>query len=251
MRDIPGDDGTSSLSPYLHFGQISPRQIVKKISSSRGPLDEWEKGPKQYVKEIYWREFAYAILYHFPKTPQKPLREKYESFPWKKNKDFLKAWQKGQTGYPIVDAGMRQLWAHGWMHNRIRMVVASFLVKHLLQPWQDGAEWFWDTLVDGDLASNTLGWQWAAGCGADAAPYFRIFNPMTQGEKFDKKGEYVRRWVPELKDVPNKYIHEPWEAPSSELKSWGVVLGKDYPKPIVDHKTAREKALSALKKVTK
>ena len=182
----------------------------------------------------------------FPKTPERPLREKFQAFPWSDDQDHLKAWQTGQTGYPIVDAGMRELWHTGWMHNRVRMVVASFLVKHLLISWYEGARWFWDTLVDADLASNTLGWQWAGGCGADAAPYFRIFNPMTQGKKFDSDGAYVRKWCPELSKLPNAYIHEPWTAPANVLAYAGVDLGDNYPEPIVDHPTARARALKAL-----
>jgi len=254
-RDLPWTDGTSQMSPYLHHGEISPRQIyhatMKRIRSNAG--DKLKKNAYGYIREVIWREFGYHLLYHFPHTPDKPLRAKYEDFPWidmRKGRHTLDAWQKGQTGYPIVDAGMRQLWHTGWMHNRVRMVVASFLVKHLLINWHEGAKWFWDTLVDADLANNTLGWQWAGGCGADAAPYFRIFNPMTQGEKFDPKGEYVRTWCPELKDVPDKYIHQPWECPPLELQAAGVTLGEDYPAPIVDHKQARERALAALSQVT-
>ncbi|MGB0370771.1 MAG: cryptochrome/photolyase family protein [Opitutales bacterium] len=242
-RDIPSTVGTSRLSPYLHFGQIGPRQIWKVISeqmADRGLSNE------TYLKEIAWREYAHHVMYHFPSTPEKPLREKFEAFPWSDNEEHLVAWQKGQTGYPIVDAGMRELWHTGWMHNRVRMVVASFLVKHLLISWYEGARWFWDTLVDADLASNTLGWQWAGGCGADAAPYFRIFNPMTQGTKFDPEGEYVRRWCPELSKLPKKFIHEPWKAPANILEYAGVSLGENYPLPIVDHPEARKRALDAL-----
>jgi deoxyribodipyrimidine photo-lyase len=241
-RDFPEVDGTSRLSPYLHFGQLSPRQIWSSLNSAKklGSPDA-----DRYLSELGWREFSYHLLYHFPHTPYAPLREEFAHFPWKKNERLIRAWQKGETGYPIVDAGMRQLWATGWMHNRVRMIVASLLVKHLLQPWQDGAEWFWDTLVDADLASNTQGWQWAAGCGADAAPYFRIFNPMLQGEKFDRKGEYVRRWVPELKKLPTSYIHEPWKAPDLLLEQSGVSLGQNYPFPIIEHMEGRRQALAA------
>jgi deoxyribodipyrimidine photo-lyase len=242
-RDIPSEDGTSSLSPYLHWGLIGPRQIMHALKSKR---DLGKEGPEVYAKEIYWREFAYNVLYHFPKTPDAPLHEKYTDFPWEPDANALKRWQRGQTGYPIVDAGMRQLYATGWMHNRVRMVVSSLLVKHLLQDWREGASWFWDTLVDADLASNTLGWQWSAGCGADAAPYFRVFNPITQGKKFDAEGDYVRKWVPEIAKLPNKFIHEPWEAPVGILEYAGVELGKDYPKPIIDHKEGRARALAAL-----
>ena len=245
-RDIPGEDGTSGLSPYLHWGLIGPRQVMAAL---RHKHDLRAEGPQVFAKEIYWREFAYNVLYHFPGTPDAPLQEKYADFPWEPDEATLRRWQRGQTGYPIVDAGMRQLYATGWMHNRVRMVVSSLLVKHLLQDWREGARWFWDTLVDADLASNTLGWQWSAGCGADAAPYFRVFNPITQGEKFDPDGDYVRKWVPEIAKLPNKYIHEPWEAPDGILEYAGVELGKDYPEPIIEHKKGRERALAALDKV--
>ena len=245
-RDIPGEDGTSSLSPYLHWGQIGPRQVMHALKARH---DLRATGPQVYAKEIYWREFAYNVLYHFPHTPDAPLHEKYSDFPWQPDAEVLERWQRGQTGYPIVDAGMRQLYATGWMHNRVRMVVSSLLVKHLLQDWREGAGWFWDTLVDADLASNTLGWQWSAGCGADAAPYFRIFNPITQGQKFDPDGDYVRQWVPEIAKLPNKFIHAPWEAPAGILQYAGVELGKDYPAPVIEHKKGRERALAALAKL--
>ena len=244
-RDFPSTLGTSRLSPYLHFGLIGPRQVWAKISEA---MNKASITDDTYLKEIAWREFAHNVLYHFPNTPENPLREKFVAFPWSDDASALNAWQKGQTGYPIVDAGMRELWHTGWMHNRVRMIVASFLVKHLLISWYEGARWFWDTLVDADLASNTLGWQWAGGCGADAAPYFRIFNPMTQGKKFDAEGDYVRKWCPELAKVPKAYIHEPWTAPANILEYAGVDLGGNYPLPIVDHQEARERALSALEK---
>ncbi|MCB0346139.1 MAG: FAD-binding domain-containing protein, partial [Bdellovibrionales bacterium] len=192
-----------------------------------------------------WREFAHHLLFHFPETTVEPLRQEFEAFPWEEDENHLRAWQQGMTGYPIVDAGMRELWHTGWMHNRVRMIVASFLVKHLLQPWQDGAAWFWDTLVDADLANNTLGWQWTAGCGADAAPYFRVFNPILQGEKFDPQGAYVRKWCPELTLLDTKLIHKPWEASAVELNQAGINLGTTYPLPIVDHQRARRTALAA------
>ena len=242
-RDRPDYDGTSSLSPYLHWGQIGPRQIAHKLT---GQYDLRETGPQVFLKEVYWREFAYNVLYHFPQTPDTPLREEYADFPWEHDPDTLKAWQTGHTGYPVVDAGMRQLWETGWMHNRVRMIVSSLLVKHLLHNWHEGAKWFWDTLVDADLASNTLGWQWSGGCGADAAPYFRVFNPIIQGQKFDPEGDYVRRYVPELKKLPAKYIHTPWEAPDGILEYAGIEIGKDYPAPIIEHKKGRERALAAL-----
>lgn len=245
-RDLPEEDGTSALSPYLHWGLIGPRQVMHRLHAKH---DLRANGPQVYAKEIYWREFAYNVLYHFPHTPDEPLQEKYADFPWESDKQLLKSWQKGKTGYPIVDAGMRQLYETGWMHNRVRMIVSSLLVKHLLQDWKEGARWFWDTLVDADLASNTLGWQWSGGCGADAAPYFRIFNPITQGKKFDPEGNYVRRWVPELKDVPKNYIHEPWEAPKGVLDKAGCRLGEDYPEPVIEHKEGRARALAAFDKV--
>lgn len=239
-RDIPSLLGTSRLSPYLHFGEISPKMIwhaVKKI------------GGEDFLRQLGWREFAYYLLYHFPQTPDENLRSSFNAFPWDQNLTGLHAWQKGMTGYPIVDAGMRQLWKTGWMHNRVRMIVGSFLVKDLLIDWREGARWFWDTLVDADLANNTLGWQWVGGCGADAAPYFRIFNPILQGEKFDPDGTYVRQWVPELKLLPKKWIHKPWEASEEILIEANVFLGKNYPLPMIDHKEARKAALQAFKKI--
>jgi len=247
-RDRPDHDGVSMLSPHLHFGEISPRQIWHRVRELEYKPTE-RKHVETYLKEIGWREFAHHILFHFPDTSDKPLREQFERFPWSYNAKLLKKWQKGKTGYPIVDAGMRQLWHTGWMHNRVRMIVASFLTKDLLLSWNQGAEWFWDTLVDADLPNNTLGWQWAAGCGADAAPYFRIFNPELQGEKFDPDGEYVRQWVPELAKLPSKWIHKPDKAPPLVLHAAGIELGKDYPKPVVDHSAARKRALEALKSV--
>ena len=243
-RNFPSIHGTSKLSPFLHFGQISPRQVVHEAKKNKS-----SDGLAHFLSEVGWREFAYHLLYHFPHTPEKALYNKYQDFPWDDNKELLTAWKKGQTGYPIVDAGMRELWQTGWMHNRVRMIVASFLVKHLLQPWQEGASWFWDTLVDADIANNTLGWQWSAGCGADAAPYFRIFNPITQGEKFDGEGTYITTYCPELKNLPKKFLFAPWEAPKEVLAHAGITLGKDYPTPIVDHKDARHKALEAFDQV--
>ena len=243
-RDIPKIDGTSKLSPYLHFGQISPLEIVDAVRSV-GALGT--KGGDKFVAEVGWREFGHHLLHHFPETTDRPLRREFEKFPWAPDKKLLRAWQRGRTGYPVVDAGMRQLWATGWMHNRVRMIAASVLVKHFLQPWQAGSKWFWDTLVDADLASNTLGWQWAGGCGADAAPYFRVFNPVLQGLKFDPDGEYVRRWVPELAKVPAEWIHEPWNAPMHVLAEAGVTLGKDYPAPLVSLEAGRDRALAAFK----
>ena len=198
-----------------------------------------------WLRQLAWREFAHHLLWHEPATIERPLRPAFEHFPWSPDPALQRAWQRGQTGYPLVDAGMRQLWHTGWMHNRVRMVVASFLVKDLLQPWQDGARWFWNTLVDADLANNTMGWQWTAGCGADAAPFFRIFNPTAQGKRFDPLGQYVRHWVPEISGLSDRWIHEPWRAPDGELATAGVSLGESYPRPIVDHSRARKQALAA------
>ena len=251
-RDRPGQSGTSRLSPHLHFGEISPQQIWHAVHRrlSREGREE-RTGMDVYLREIAWREFAYHLLFHFPNTPQEPLRPEFRQFPWHQDSRGLKAWTKGNTGYPLVDAGMRELWHTGWMHNRVRMVAASFLVKHLLIPWQEGAAWFWDTLVDADLANNTLGWQWSAGCGADAAPYFRIFNPVLQGEKFDPDGDYVCRWVPELAALPSQWINKPWKAPAHLLSEAGIKLGQTYPKPVVDHGAARERALAAFASIKK
>jgi deoxyribodipyrimidine photo-lyase len=248
QRDQPAVAGTSSLSPYLHFGQLGPRQVWAAVHAAGADQQE---GGWAFLRELGWREFAGHLLHHFPASDLQPLNARYADFPWQPNTILLQAWQRGETGYPLVDAGMRQLWQTGWMHNRVRMVVASFLVKHLLQPWQDGARWFWDTLVDADLANNSLGWQWVAGCGADAAPYFRIFNPVIQGEKFDPRGDYVRRWVPALERMPERYIHQPWKAPAAVLKEAKLELGKDYPLPVVEHRLARERALRALEVITR
>ncbi len=250
-RNLPDQEGTSRLSPHLHWGEIGPRQVaaaLRGLGRERG-LEPASNGARVYLSEIGWREFAHHLLFHFEQTPERPLRGEFERFPWADDPGGakLRAWRRGRTGYPVVDAGMRQLWATGWMHNRVRMIVASFLVKHLRLPWQQGAAWFWDTLVDADLASNTLGWQWSAGCGADAAPYFRIFAPVTQGEKFDPAGRYVREWVPELARLPDKFLHAPWTAPAQVLAQAGVRLGDNYPRPIVDHATARAEALAAFK----
>lgn len=237
QRDFPFMDGTSLMSPHLHFGEISAAQVwhaIEKKVSSKG---------KPYLRQILWREFASHLLYFFPNTDLHPLRNEFENFPWKKNAKLLQSWQKGKTGYPIIDAGMRQLWRLGWMHNRVRMIVGSFLVKDLMIPWQEGEKWFWDTLVDADLANNCFGWQWVGGCGADAAPYFRIFNPITQSEKFDPEGIYIKAFLPELKNLPSEWVHKPWLAPKGVLEKAGVILGKTYPHPIVDHEEARKKAL--------
>jgi len=247
QRNRPDLVGTSRLSPHLHFGEIGPRQIwqaLKEMAAKRGlSVDQWRNS--RFLAEIGWREFAHHLLYHFPETPAEPLRSEFKRFPWRNNRDGIKAWQQGRTGYPIVDAGMRELWATGWMHNRVRMIVASFLTKDLLVSWQEGARWFWDTLVDADLANNTLGWQWTAGCGADAAPFFRIFNPALQGEKFDPEGTYVRRWCPELDSLPPRWVHRPDKAPREIMDRGRVGPDRGYPRPIINHGTAREVALEA------
>ena len=243
-RDFPALNSVSRLSPYLHFGQISPNQIWH-AAHRKDP----DNNREHFLSELGWREFSYHLLYHFPTLPTKNLQSKFDHFPWHKDMTALEKWQKGMTGYPIVDAGMRELWQTGYMHNRVRMIVGSFLVKNLLLHWHHGEKWFWDCLVDADLASNSASWQWIAGCGADAAPYFRIFNPILQGEKFDPDGEYTKRFVPELKDIPKKFLYKPWEAPDDVLKKAGIRLGKDYPKPIVDVKASRERALEAFQEL--
>jgi deoxyribodipyrimidine photo-lyase len=249
-RDRPDVEGTSRASPYLHFGELSPRRLwhaVQTAMQSRQPA-AYRRAGEAYLRQLVWREFAYHLLFHFPETVSAPLNRSFGNFRWRKDPRALKAWQQGNTGYPIVDAGMRQLWATGWMHNRVRMVVGSFLVKDLLLPWQAGAKWFWDTLVDADLANNTLGWQWVAGCGADAAPFFRIFNPVRQGERFDPNGDYVRQWVPELDKLPSRWIHKPWQTPPAVLREAAVELGRNYPHPLVEHGKARTRALELFRK---
>ncbi len=238
-RDLPGVVGTSRVSPHLAFGEISPRQLIAMLPAPTGPE------AATFVRQLYWREFAYHTLHHFPETPTRPLHARFERMGWAEDPDGFTAWQEGRTGYPIVDAGMRELATTGWMHNRVRMIVASFLTKDLLLPWQDGARHFREHLADADLANNTFGWQWVAGSGADAAPYFRVFNPTLQGKKFDQHGAYVRMWVPELQDMPDAWIHRPWEAPHAVLAAAGVTLGETYPRPIVDHAEARMRALAA------
>ena len=251
-RNRPDVVGTSRLSPYLHFGEISAREVwhtVRRFAEAKSiPAAVWRQW--QFLTELGWREFAHHLLFHFPHTSQQPLRSEFARFPWHENPGWLRAWQRGETGYPLVDAGLRELWATGWMHNRVRMVAASLLVKNLLLPWQEGTRWFWDTLVNADLANNTLGWQWTAGCGADAAPFFRIFNPVKQGEKFDPEGKYVRQWVPELARLADAWIHQPWEAPPAALAEAGIALGRSYPRPIVSHRVSREVALEAYRRIT-
>ena len=249
-RDQPAVPGTSRLSPHLHFGEISPRTIWHETQRVIRQHASDSASAETFLREIGWREFAHHLLFHFPRTTHEPLRAEFAQFPWKADPVGLRAWQSGQTGYPIVDAGMRELWTTGWMHNRVRMIVASFLVKDLLIPWQAGAEWFWDTLVDADLASNTMGWQWTAGCGADAAPYFRVFNPILQSQKFESDGHYIRRWVPELAKLPPKWLHAPWEAPENVLETAGITLGGTYPSPIVDHGEARNLALESFRQIS-
>jgi deoxyribodipyrimidine photo-lyase len=245
-RDYPGIPATSRLSAHLHFGEISPHQIWTACERA-----EPTRGLAAFQRQLMWREFSHHLLYHFPRMATDPLREEFAAFPWHVDRKTLKIWQQGQTGYPIVDAGMRELLQTGSMHNRVRMIVASFLVKHLLQPWQAGAAWFWDTLVDADLANNAASWQWVAGCGTDASPFNRVFNPTLQGQKFDGDGAYVRRWVPELAALPDKYIHIPWEAPRADLHFAKVRLGRNYPIRIIEHATGRRQALAALKRLKK
>ncbi len=244
-RNYPAKPKTSRLSPHLHYGELSPNQIWY----SARQVDENED-IDNFCSELGWREFSYNLLYHNPQMPENNLQPKFDNFPWSTNPSFLKAWQKGQTGYPIIDAGMRELWQTGYMHNRVRMIVGSFLVKNLQIHWKQGFDWFWDCLIDADLANNAASWQWIAGCGADAAPYFRIFNPVTQSKKFDNKGEYIRRWVPELAEMPDKHLHAPYEAPDTILNEAGVTLGGNYPEPIVNLKASREVALSAFKSIS-
>ncbi|MFO1102263.1 MAG: deoxyribodipyrimidine photo-lyase [Methylocystis sp.] len=238
-RDFLGRVGVSRLSPHLHFGELSPREVWRAISEPASI------GGEAYLRELGWREFCHHLLIAHRDMPDCPLDRSFERFPYRDDEAALDAWRRGQTGYPLVDAAMRELWITGWMHNRARMVSASFLIKHLLIDWRKGERWFWDTLVDADLANNSANWQWVAGCGADAAPYFRIFNPALQGEKFDPDGAYVRRYVPELAGLDARYIHRPWAAPEDILRAAGVRLGVTYPHPIVDHAQARERALAA------
>ncbi len=249
FRDFPAEDVTSLLSPHLRFGEISPLKVWQEVKKTEF---EFKGSAEKLILELGWREFSAYLLYHFPKLATQNINQKFNNFSWQKNKSMLKKWQQGKTGYPIIDAGMRQLWHTGYMHNRVRMIVASFLTKDLFIHWKIGANWFMDTLVDADLASNSVNWQWVAGTGVDASPYFRIFNPVTQGKKFDPKGIYVRQWVPELSKLPNQYIHNPWTAPSHILKEAQVVLGKNYAFPIVIHEKQRKLALELFKvKITK
>lgn len=243
-RDIPSVEGTSKLSPYLHFGEISSNEVMHLLQTK---VTKAVFTP--FLRQLIWRDFANYFLFHFPNISDENWREAFDRFPWKTSKGLLEKWQQGKTGYPIVDAGMRELWQTGWMHNRVRMVVASFLIKDLMIHWKEGAVWFWDTLVDADLPSNSLNWQWVAGSGPDASPFFRIFNPILQGEKFDPEGIYIRKYIPELSKLSNRFIHKPWEAPEDQLSAAGIVLGEDYPLPIVNHEEKRDQALAAYKKI--
>lgn len=246
-RDVPGVNGTSKLSPYLKFGQIHVESIWNKCSS----LAKKAKGYRKYINELGWREFSHSLINYFPQMLQGNLRKEFDNFPWVKNDKFLKKWKQGKTGYPIVDAGMRELYETGWMHNRVRMIVASFLVKHLRIHWMEGEKYFKNCLVDYNEASNVAQWQWVAGCGADAAPYFRIFNPTIQGIKFDPEGTYTKKWVPELKNMPNKFLHKPWELEKEIQEEIKITIGKNYPEPIVVHEQARASALEAFKRIKK
>jgi deoxyribodipyrimidine photo-lyase len=242
-RNVPGIRSTSLLSPHLATGEITPFQIweaSRHVEKQNDPRDI-----EVFRKEVVWREFAYHLLFHFPALRSDNFNANFDPFPWSAGPAHIEAWKRGRTGYPIVDAGMRQLWQTGWMHNRVRMIVASFLIKHLMADWRVGEDWFWDTLVDACPANNPASWQWVAGSGADAAPYYRIFNPILQGEKFDGDGSYVRKFVPEIANLPDEYLHHPWDAPAHVLAKSGVRLGETYPKPIVDHNTARDRAMSA------
>ncbi len=241
-RDLPAEDWTSKLSPHLHWGEISPNQVWEAVNRSSNPSD---KNTQRFLAELGWREFSYNLLYHFPDLPENPFQKKFSVFPWHDDEKLLRAWENGLTGFPLVDAGMRELWSTGYMHNRVRMIVASLLTKHCLIPWQQGSAWFWDTLVDADLANNSASWQWVAGCGADAAPFFRIFNPVTQSKKFDPQGDYIRRWVPELKHFSDKDVHTPWAVSEDTQKECRCTIGKDYPHPIVDLDVGRVRALQA------
>jgi len=245
-RDHPAAEAISRLSPHLHFGEIGPRQIWAAIEAAVQLSPALNRDADKFKAELGWREFSHLLLFHEPSLPTENFKPAFDAFPWRDDEAAYLAWTRGQTGYPMVDAGMRELWTTGFMHNRVRMLVASFLVKHLLIDWRKGEQWFWDTLVDADLAANAASWQWVAGSGADAAPYFRIFSPVGQGQKFDADGQYVRKWIPELAGLPTFALHEPWTLDPAVLRAGGVTLGVTYPKPIVDHAFARQRALAAL-----
>ena len=249
LRDRPDRENISRLSPHLHFGDISPRQIWAKARFAADQNSRLEKDIGKFLSEVAWREFSYHLLFHFPELPTRNWKPAFDAYPWRENAADLEAWQKGQTGYPIVDAGMRELWQTGYMHNRVRMVAASFLVKHLRLHWKHGEAWFWDTLLDADLANNSAGWQWVAGSGADASPYFRVFNPIIQGRKFDPNGNYIRKWCPELERLETSALFAPWEAAPMQLAAAGVRLGETYPEPMVDHPQARAAALAGYEAV--
>ncbi|MDX5592138.1 deoxyribodipyrimidine photo-lyase [Pseudovibrio sp. SPO723] len=244
-RNIPSKPKVSRLSPHLHFGEISPHQVWAAVHHR-----EIDRDADHFLSELGWREFSYNLLYNNPQLPEENLQEKFDAFPWRTDAEALRRWKKGMTGYPLVDAGMRELWQTGYMHNRIRMVVGSFLVKNLLMDWREGEKHFWNCLFDADLANNSASWQWIAGCGADAAPYFRVFNPVLQGEKFDPDGSYTRHYVPELANLPDKFLFKPWDAPELVLKEAGISLGDTYPRPIVDVKASRDRALAAFKSLS-
>ena len=245
-RDFPERNAVSQLSPYLHFGELSPIRVWNEVNNY-AISENLESQAEHFYRELVWREFSCSLLYYFPELTVRNINKRFDAFPWRESSELLSKWQDGETGYPLIDAGMRQLSRTGYMHNRIRMITASFLVKNLLIDWRIGAEWFWDSLVDADLANNYCSWQWVAGSGVDAAPYFRIFNPVTQSKKFDSEAKYIKKWVPELVPCPNKYIHDPSSAPSKDLQQLGIKLDKDYPSAIVDLKTTREAALNAYK----
>ena len=245
-RNLPGQDLTSRLSPHLHWGEISAVGLWHRIRAKKLGL-----GEQTFLRELIWRDFAAYLLWHKPQLPDAALRPEFENLPWRDDAPGLRAWQRGQTGVPIVDAGMRQLWQLGWMHNRVRMITASYLVKHLLIDWRAGQAWFWDTLVDADLAANATNWQWVAGTGIDSQPYFRVFNPVTQGQKFDPDGAYVRQYVPELAGLPDRFLHAPWTAPAPVLQQAGVTPGRTYPNPLIDLNAGRERALAVYRKAAK
>lgn len=248
-RDVPAQDNVSRLSPHLAFGELSPNQVLYAIRHAAESGDVPASDADKFEAELHWREFSYHLLEAEPDIGTRNIQQPFDDFPWRDGTEDIVRWQKGLTGYPLVDAGLRQLWTTGWMHNRVRMVVASFLTKHLLIDWRQGEAWFWDTLVDADPANNAASWQWVAGTGMDAAPYFRVFNPILQGERFDPDGSYVRRFVPELARLPNSLIHKPWTADAATLAGAGIRLGATYPRPMVDHDAARERALAAFQRI--
>ena len=245
-RDRPDVEFTSRLSAHLHFGEISPMRIFSDVMDSK--IDEDNK--QKYLSEIGWRDFSYNLIFNYPEMTELPIQSKFLKFPWLKDNNFLKKWKTGATGVPIVDAGMKELYEMGWMHNRVRMIVGSFLTKNLLLHWKNGESWFFDTLVDADIGSNAAGWQWISGSGADASPYFRIFNPVLQGKKFDPKGDYVKKYIPSLNKIPEKFLHSPWEMSVDDQKKYNFILGKDYPIPIVDLGETRKRALAAFKSIS-